>query len=352
MPFSRQVLELDLEATARELSSGLREAVAARLRRRGLVVAVSGGIDSACVLALGVRALGPGRVLALLLPERESSPSSRVYAARLCDLLGVEHVEQDLTPVLEAAGCYAWRDDALRSVFPGYAPGMPWKLAMHGDRLRSDALNLPYAVVATPEGERRFRLTPRAALQIVAATNFKQRVRKMLEYFHADLRVYAVSGTPNRLEYDQGFFVKLGDGAADVKPIAGLYKSQVYALARHLGVTEEILAREPTTDTFSLSQSQEEFFFSLGWRELDLLLWAKNHGVPAEEVASVMGYGIEQVRRVWDDVDQKRRTTAYLHAAPILLAPVPELEPFRCAAAGPPARARAGSIAAPAGATT
>ena len=340
MAFSAEVLELDLEAKARELCEGLREAVLGRLRRRGVVVAVSGGIDSACVAALAARALGPARVLALLLPERESSPESGAYAERLCRGLGVEYLVQDLTAMLEAAGCYRLRDEALRSVYPAYVPGMPWKIAMHGDRLRSDALNLPYAVVATPEGERRFRLSPRAALQIVAATNFKQRARKMVEYFHADLRVLAVAGTPNRLEYDQGFFVKLGDGAADVKPIAGLYKAQVYALARHLGVVEEILRREPTTDTFSLAQSQEEFFFSLGWRELDLVLWAKNHGVPAADVAAALGHGAEQVLRVYEDIDQKRRTTAYLHSPPILLEPVPELEPFRRGAA-PPAPSRA-----------
>jgi NAD+ synthase len=329
MEFSRNVLDLDLEAKAGELSERLREAVLKRLRRRGLVVAVSGGIDSACVAALAVRALGPDRVFALLLPERESSAASGEYAGKLCRRLGIRFALQDVTPILEAAGCYAARDDALRSVFPEYAPGMAWKLAMHGDRLRSDALNLPYAVIAAPGGERRFRLPPAAALAIVAATNFKQRVRKMLEYFHADLRVYAVAGTPNRLEYDQGFFVKLGDGAADVKPIAGLYKTQVYALARHLGVIPEILEREPTTDTFSLSQSQEEFFFSLGWRELDLLLWAKNHGVAPPEASRVMGWSVEQVVRVYDDIDQKRRTTAYLHAAPVLLEPVSEIEPFR-----------------------
>ncbi|HYG69785.1 MAG TPA: NAD(+) synthase [Anaeromyxobacteraceae bacterium] len=327
--FSKQVLELDLEAKAEELSEALREAVLHRLRRRGLVVAVSGGIDSACVAALAARALGPSRVFALLLPERDSSAESAEYATRLCRKLGIEFAVHEISPILEAAGCYRLRDEALRSVFPEFTRAMPWKIAMHGDRLHSDALNLPHAVIASPEGERRVRLTPRAYLQIVAATNFKQRTRKMLEYFHADLRVYAVGGTANRLEHDQGFFVKLGDGAADVKPIAGLYKTQTYALAGHLGVIPEILNRAPTTDTFSLAQSQEEFFFSLDHRELDLILWAKNHGVAPEEVAPVMGHGVEQIVRVYEDIDQKRRTTAYLHAAPILLEPLPELEPFQ-----------------------
>ena len=132
-------------------------------------------------------------------------------------------------------------------------------------------------------------MPPAAYLQIVAATNFKQRVRKMMEYYHADRLNYAVAGTPNRLEYDQGFFVKLGDGAADVKPIAHLYKTQVYALAEYLGVPEEIRRRPPTTDTFSLPQTQEEFYFALPYAKMDLCLYGHNHGVPAAEVAAAAG---------------------------------------------------------------
>ena len=323
--FSRDVLRLDLEAKAVELAATFREAVHRRLRRRGVVVAVSGGIDSACVAALAARAFGPDCVLGLLLPERECSDKSTIYGRKLCKALEIPWELHDVGPILEAAGCYRMREEALRAVFPGLRPTMPWKLSMHGDRLASDALNFPYAVVRTDEGELRFRLPPRAYAQIVAATNLKQRTRKMIEYTYADRLGYAVAGTPNRLEYDQGFFVKLGDGAADVKPIASLYKTQVYALARHLGVIDEIVRREPTTDTFSMEQGQDEFYFSVNYQTLDLLLWAKNHGVPVDETARVMGLTPEQVRRVHDDIDQKRRTTAYLHAPPILLEPVNEI---------------------------
>ena len=320
------VMKLDLESKAQTLSDALREAVLRRLRRRGVVVAVSGGIDSACVAALAARALGPERVFALLLPERDSSSESLVYGRALCERLGIAFELKDIAPVLEAAGCYAARDAAVRDVFPDFRPEMPWKIVLASDPLAGEALHFFKAVVRLPSGEERpFRLSPRAFLQIVAATNFKQRTRKMLEYYHADRLNYAVAGTPNRLEYDQGFFVKLGDGAADVKPIAGLYKTQVYALARHLGVTEEILKRPPTTDTYSLAQSQEDFFFSLPYATLDVLLWAKNHGVAPEAAAAELGLSPEQVRRVYDDIEQKRRATTYLHAAPILLEPVEEL---------------------------
>jgi len=322
--FSKEVLKLNLEEKKAELAQALSHAVLKRLRRRGLVVAVSGGIDSACVAALAVHALGRERVHGLLLPERDSSDRSTEYGRALCERLGIQYDLHDIAPALDALGCYARRDAAVRSVIPDFTPEMPWKIVLGGGRL-----NVFDVVVRKPDGlEERARLTPAAYLEILAATNFKQRTRKMLEYFHADRLVFAVAGTPNRLEYDQGFFVKGGDGAADVKPIAGLYKAQVYELARHLGVIPEILNREPTTDTYSLEQSQEDFYFSLHYSKMDLLLWAKNHGVSAEDAAPVVDLSPEQVSRVFEDIDQKRRSTAYLHASPLRLEEIAELAPF------------------------
>jgi NAD+ synthase len=192
--------------------------------------------------------------------------------------------------------------------------------------LDGDRLNISELTIQTPQGEQKTsRLPPAGYLQLVAATNFKQRFRKLMEYYHADRLHYAVAGTPNRLEYDQGFFVKQGDGAADLKPIAHLYKSQVFALAEYLGVPDEIRRRTPTTDTFSLPQTQEEFYFALPYDKMDLCLYARNHNIPAVAAAGALGLRPEQVERVYKDIDQKRRTTKYLHSKPLLVEPVSEI---------------------------
>jgi len=323
--FSPAVLDLDLEKTAHDIEQAIRRQVA-ELKRRGVVVGLSGGIDSSVVTTLSARAVGPDRVQVLLMPERASSPESEQLGRLLTSQLGTPTVVEDIAPTLEAAGCYRRQTEAIRMMFPEYGDGWRNKITLPSI-LASDRLNVSELTVESPTGERKTaRMPPAAYLQMVAATNFKQRVRKMMEYYHADRLHYVVAGTPNRLEYDQGFFVKLGDGAADIKPIAHLYKSQVYALARHLGVPDEICRRQPTTDTFSLPQSQEEFYFALPYDKMDLCLYGRNHNVPATEVGAAIGLTAEQVERVYKDIDQKRRTTAYLHRRPLLPEPVPEIQ--------------------------
>ena len=315
-------LGFDEEAEAVRIGESIRRYLMTN-RRKGIVVGVSGGIDSSVVAALAVKALGPERVFALHMPEQESSDDTIGFSTRLTDALGIDSALEDISPVLVGLGAYQRRDDAIRRVVPAYGQGWRSKIVLPSV-VDSDAYRLFSVVVEDPSGtQSTHRLTTEAYLEIVAATNFKQRARKSLEYFHADRLNYAVAGTPNLLEYDQGFFVKLGDGAADIKPIAHLYKSQVYAMAAHLGVPAEIQARPSTTDTYSLEQSQEEFYFSLPYQRMDLCLYGLNNGVATAAVAEATGLTVEQVERVYRDIEQKRRTTAYLHAAPAFVDEAP-----------------------------
>jgi NAD+ synthase len=313
------LLRIDAAAETQKIAAEIREIVLTRFRRKGAVVAVSGGIDSSVVAALCVRALGPDKVIVLFLPEADSSADSLRLGKMVADRLGVRTFVEGISAILEAAGCYRRRDEAIRSVVPEYGEGYKNKIVLP-NLLETDSYAIFSLVVQSPSGEtRRVRLPLDAYLGIVAASNFKQRTRKMMEYYYADRYQYAVAGTPNRLEYDQGFFVKNGDGSADFKPIAHLYKSQVYQLAAYLGVPEEIQRRPPTTDTYSLEQSQEEFYFSMPLIKMDLCLCGKDQAIPAAELAPCVGFTEEQVRRVYQMIESKRRVARYLHEAPVLL---------------------------------
>ena len=317
---NRHVLALDAAAEVGRITQALREQVLGEFRRRGAVLGISGGVDSSVVAALCARAFGADKVLGLLMPERDSSSDSLELGRALAASLGIGALLENIGPALDAVGCYRRQVEAIRAVFPQYGEGWKCKLVLPSI-LDGERLNVTRLIVQSPSGESAtVRLTPAAYLHIVAATNYKQRVRKMTEYYHADRLNYAVAGTPNRLEYDQGFFVKQGDGSADVKPIAHLYKTQVYQLAAYLGIPEEIRRRPPTTDTFSLPQTQEEFYFALPYDRMDLCLYALNHGISAADAAPAVELTPAQVERVFKDIEAKRRATRYQHAAPLLCA--------------------------------
>ena len=314
---SESVLDLDYEKEADRICDFMRDCLRTKLKRRGLVVAVSGGIDSTCSVALAVRALGKDKVFCLRLPEQDSTEATGDRSQILVEHLGVNYETHNIAGTLESIGCYKWRDEAIKKVFPKY-DGWKNKIVLKGGL--EGKYNHFDLVVQTPDGELlEERLPLKEYLAIVAATNYKQRIRKTIEYFHADRLNYAVVGTPNRVEYDQGFFVKNGDGSADIKPIAHLYKIQVYAMARYLGMPESLCDAVPTTDTYSLSQGQDEFYFALPYEKMDYALWSYNQQIPVHEFAEFLGMSDAKAELVYKDIVTKRRTTAYMHAKPYLV---------------------------------
>jgi NAD+ synthase len=313
------VLRLDPARETERIVSCIHDVVFNQLKRKGAVIGVSGGIDSSVVAFLCARALGKERVMLIFMPEADSASDSLRLGRMVAADLDARSVLEDITPILKGARCYERRNESIRTVIPEYADGHKCKIVLP-DLIDTDRYAIFSVVVQSPDGGiKKARLSAAAYMGIVAATNFKQRVRKMMEYYYADLLNYAVAGTPNRLEYDQGFFVKLGDGAADLKPIAHLYKSQVYQLAAYLGVPEEIQRRPSTTDTYSLEQSQEEFYFSIPLAKMDLCLYGKNNGITAADLAPAVGFTEEQVKRVYNMIESKRKVAHYLHAVPALV---------------------------------
>lgn len=315
MTFSKHLLNLNPAQETERLVAALRQSVRQQLRRQGGVVGVSGGVDSAVVLALTVRAFGPERVAALMLPDQDSDPASEALARQVAAHCGVEPLREEVTPALAGFGCYTRRDEAIRRIFPEYDPaaGYKAKLILPQNLLDEDTLNFFSVAIVSPGGEEKSKRLPRAEyLQIVAASNFKQRSRMAMLYYHAESRNFAVIGTANKNEHDQGFIVKYGDGGVDVQPIAHLYKTQVYQLAEYLDIPADIRRRTPTSDTYSAHQTQEEFFFRLPFEVMDVLWYAQAHQLPVSEVAGAMDLTEAQVQRAFDDFAAKQRTTEYL----------------------------------------
>ncbi len=314
-------MKIDVKEEVSRISDWMKNYVFREFKRRGSVIGVSGGIDSSVVLALAVHALGKNRVVVFAMPEKDSSPDSQKMATQLSKKFGVELVVNDLFPALDALGCYEKLTASIRETYPDYNPKQDKvKLVLPDNLLNKPSLNI-FSLVLIRSGhpEKRKILSPRSYLGIVAASNMKQRVRMLNLYYHAEKRNYAVIGTANKNEHDQGFFVKYGDGGADLQPIRHLYKSQVYQLAQYLGVPQEIIQRVPTTDTYSAGSTQEEFYFRVPFELLDKIWMGMEEGMSADEIAGDMGLTAEQVERVMADLMQKKRTTEYLRTAPLAI---------------------------------
>jgi len=319
-PFSKEIILLeDIEAATNEIIHKLQQDVLVNFKRNGAVIGISGGIDSSVCLALSVRAFGSDKVVGIIMPEKDSSPDSEELALELAGKFGVKTIKEVITGALDGFKCYDRRDEAVKRVFPEYDPTTyKMKIGIRQSGLYSNLPPLFTLSIIDKNGVQQDKmLHAKEYLQIVAASNFKQRSRMSILYYHAEAIHYAVIGTPNKHEQEQGFFVKHGDGAGDVMPIGNLYKTQVYQFAEYLGVPRRIIERTPTTDTYSAEQTQEEFFYQLPFRLMDIYWYGFENEYTPVEVASVMGETTERVDALFRNFERKRKTTEYLRMPPV-----------------------------------
>ncbi|GIK23337.1 MAG: NH(3)-dependent NAD(+) synthetase [Ignavibacteriota bacterium] len=318
MKFTKDSINIEPAKEFEKISSKLKEDVIKKLKKRGAVVGISGGIDSSVVLAICAKTFGSDRVLGVMMPENDSNPDSLNLAKKLSAKFNTKYVVENMTDALAGFGCYKRRDDAIKDVFPEYNNSYKAKITLPANLLEKESLNVFQLTIIAPDGKTKSeRLPLKEYLQIVAASNFKQRSRMSMLYYHAESRNYAVIGTGNKNEHEQGFFVKYGDGGADIKPIAHLFKTQVFQLADYLEVPEEIRKRTPTTDTYSAEQTQEEFFFRVPFGILDRIWFGWEQGIPSKKIAEVLELTEENVDSIIRDTQRKIRTTEYLRMEPL-----------------------------------
>lgn len=315
-------LRINCQEVSEDIQKFVRNTVFNVLKKMGVVIGISGGIDSSVTAAICVSALGKDKVFGILMPEKESSKDTLDLSRIVIDFFGIDNVLEDITPILDSTGCYRRRNETIKKIIPEYTKDWKFKIVLP-NLLGSDQYRFFSLVAKSPDGKIvKKRLNHASYLEILSATNFKQRVRKIVEYYHADRLNYAVIGTPNRLEYDQGFFVKNGDGAADIKPIAHLYKTQVYQLAKYYNIPDIIVNRPPTTDTYSMPQSQTEFYFSVPYKLMDFCLYCYNKGISPEDASEAIDLESVQIKKIYEDINNKRRSSRYLHLSPQLVKPV------------------------------
>lgn len=318
MDFHKNILKIDTAKVTEELTELIRKQIRQELKREGAVVGISGGIDSTVVATLCTRALGPDKVLGVIMPETDSSPESRKLAENLARHLGIEFVVENITGALDGFKCYERRNEAIKQVFPDFKPEYKTKITIGSKPLEGDTLSYFKLTMEKPDGEEKSKRLPlKQYLQVVAASNFKQRTRMSTLYYHAERLNRAVAGTGNKDEHELGFFVKYGDGGADLKPIAHLFKMQVFQLAEYLKVPEDIRRRIPTTDTYSAEVTQTDFFFGVNFDILDPVWYALEHDIPADKVAGELNLSVDQVERIFRDIQQKKRNTTYLRLPPL-----------------------------------
>lgn len=317
MNFCRAILDIEPSDEAARIARFIREVTLKNFKRKGAVVGLSGGIDSAVVGELCVRALGKERVLGLLLPEKEANPVSLSYGQKQAAKMGVKTVETDITDCLASLKVYENRNEVIRAVFPEFDDDYKFHVSLPQNLLQKNRLNYHAITIEDGEGNRQTkRISAREWMQISACQNMKQRSRMLQLYYQAEKNNYLVAGTTNKTEVAQGFFVKFGDGGVDIEPIAHLYKTQVYQLAGHLGVIDEIMNRAPSPDTYSLPVTDKEFYFCLDYEILDLLLYAYQNDVPLDEISAATGLDGMQIERVFRDFAAKERATWHLREMP------------------------------------
>ena len=306
MNFDRNVLEIEnIERVIQSLQIFIHEQVNSNFRKRGVVIGISGGIDSAVAVKLCCGAVGKENVLGIILPEKESNPQSQEFAKKYCEKLGIKYEIEDITSILDSSEIYQIREKIVKKYFPDYNQSCKYRIVF-SENFDSDGLSIPYLEVNDGNNQiHKIKLSLNDYFTITAATNIKHRIRMTRLYFHAEKNNFLVCGTTNKAEFQQGYFVKYGDGGVDIEPLANLYKTQIYQLGTYLDIPNEIIERKASPDTWSFDVSDEEFFYSLPYEIVDLMLFAKEKSVTLSDICSTLDLKEEKVKRILNSIERK-----------------------------------------------
>ena len=317
MAFPKDILQIkDTQNIKKSLEDFIREQTFEKFRKRGIVIGISGGIDSAVVAALACNAVGKEKVLGVILPEKESNTISQEFAIKLCKKLEIEYIVDDITDILVSGSVYEIREKIVEKNFPGFDNSCKYRL-IYTENFDSDGLSIPYLEIQDSQNQvHKIKISLNDYLTITAATNIKHRTRMNRLYYYAEKNNFLVCGTTNKAEFQLGYFVKYGDGGVDIEPLANIFKTQVYQLAKSLNIPNEIMERKASPDTWSFDVSDEEFFFSLTYEIIDLMIYAKEKSIPINEICSTLELDENKVKRILKSQERKWNSSKALRTFP------------------------------------
>jgi NAD+ synthase len=264
-----------------------------------------------------VQELGRENVYGILLPEKESAPSSKTLGAEICESLGVSYEEVPISPILESLNIYEKKDRIIKRTCPEYDPKIHKTSLVLPDFLNQGLLNVPYIrLIKDGETVAKYRLKASDYLELIGLQGVKQRSRMLIQYMYAETMNYVVCGTTNKTELLLGQYVKYGDGGVDIEPLADCYKTQIYALGRFLNVNEEIMKRPPSADTWSHYTTDEEFYWRMPMHIIDQILYSREHNLPLQVIEKNTGLSKDKIEHALRHINKVTDTTEYIRAAP------------------------------------
>jgi NAD+ synthase len=305
----------NLEKSVDSICDFIKNEISNKFQRRGAVVGLSGGIDSAVTTALCVRAMGHEKVLGLIMPEKESEPESQILAKQFANKYNIKTETIDISSILDSFGVYENKEKIVKEKFPNFNKNCKYRLVVPPKF--ENTVGIPYLDILDDKNKQhKLKISSFDFLALTAATSIKHRVRMTMLYYYGEKNNFTVMGTTNKSEYLQGYFVKYGDGGSDIEPIVNLYKSQIYQLGQFLDIPKEILTKDASPDVWSFTTNDEEFFYSVPYDTVDLILYARENDLPIKEIQKLSNLSTENIENLLRFQNQKQNKSQHMREIP------------------------------------
>ena len=305
----------NLETSVDSISNFIKNEVFEQFHKKEAIIGLSGGIDSAVTAALCTRSLGSKNVVGLIMPEKESDVKSQELAQQIAKRLDIETKIIDISNILESFGVYQNKERIVKDKFANFNTSCKYRVVVPPKL--ENSIGIPYLEILDEHNiQHKLKISSFEFLTLTAATSIKHRVRMTMLYYHGERNNQVVIGTTNKSEYLQGYFVKYGDGGSDIEPLVNIYKSQIYQIGEFFKMPEEIMEKDASPDVWSFSTNDEEFFYSVPYEIVDVILYARENNLSINEIQEYSKISIGKIESLLRFQNQKQVKSKHMREIP------------------------------------